>query len=435
MNLPFAVRFDVPLALPALAAAVRELTRRHEALRTRLVAAAGEPRTVVQAVDAPGGLALPLVDLSRLPSALREGELGRLALSQALSPLDPARPMLRLLLVRLADADHALLVTLGHLVADGWSVEILRGELAALYEAFAAGRPSPLPEPALQLADFAAWQRRVAASAAGARQLAYWNGRLAGVPPPLYLPGDWPCKPRPGEGTVQSGCLFPPEETARLRALAREEGATPAMALLAAFGMLLAAYTGETDLVVESSVLGRPPELAATVGFFMGMLPHRLDLAGGPGLAAAMRRTRDGVAEDYLHQDLPYPRLLGELFPGRRYLSRLAFNHLHFARPTAIEAWDREHAVFSHQGRRPDQVAPKYDLVLLAHEDRERLRLVLLGAATRFHGETVQEIAADLAALVARALDDPEAPAARLLPAPHYRYARSGCNARPVARA
>src|SRR5206468_919506 len=132
-----------------------------------------------------------------------------------------------------------------------------------------------------------------------------WSARLADLPLPLHLPGDWPCHPKPGEGTVQAGCFLSAVETARLRALARAQGATSAMALLAAYGMLLAAYTGETDLVVEASVLGRPPEAAATVGFFMGMLPHRLDLAGAPGLAAAMRRTRDGVAEDYLHQDLP----------------------------------------------------------------------------------------------------------------------------------
>ncbi len=425
LSLPFAVRLAAPLSLPALAAALRELARRHEALRTRLVPAAGEPRAVRQAIDPPGGLALPVIDLSRLPPERREPELGRLALAEALRPLGLDRPLFRVAIVPAGAAGGAALFTLGHLVGDGWSIEILRGELAALYEAFAAGRPSPLPAPALQLADFAAWQRRVAASETGARQLAYWRARLAAPPLPLRLPGDWPCRPRPGEGTVKAGCLLSGADTARLRALARAAGATPAMALLAAWGMLLAAYTGEMDLIVESTVLGRPPEAVATVGFFMGMLPHRLDLAGAPGFAAAVRRTRDGVAEDYLHQDLPYPRLLAELFPGRRYLSRLAFNWLRFARPASLDERDREEGVFSHQGRWPDQEAPKYDLVLLAEEDRERLRLMLLGAATRFHGETVAEIAADLEALVGRALDEPEAPAPRLLPAPRYRHARS----------
>lgn len=425
LNLPFAARFAGLPSLPDLAAAIRELVRRHEALRTRLVPAAGEPRTVLQTIDPPGGLALPTIDLSGLPAERQETELGRLAVGEALRALDPARPMFRAAIVRVAEDDCAVLFTLGHLVGDGWSVEILRGELAALYAAFAAGRPSPLPEPALQLADFAAWQHRVAASEAGARQLAHWSARLAGLPPPLHLPGDWPCHPRPGEGTVKAACLLAPDETARLRALARALGATPAMALLAAWGLLLARYTGEADLVVESTVLGRPPEAAATVGFFMGMLPHRLDLAGGPGLAAAVRRTRDLVAEDYLHQDVPYPRLLAELFPGRRYLSRLAFNMLRLARPTPLADWDRERAIFSHAGRQPDQEAPKYDLVVLAQEDPERLRLTLLGAATRFHGETVAAMAADLADLVARALDEPEAPAARLLPAPRNPHARA----------
>jgi hypothetical protein len=426
LNLPFAVRFAIPLALPALVAGWRELERRHEALRTRFVRAEGEPWTVRQVIDPPGGLELPLVDLSPLPPERREGELGRLATEEAARPLElAAKPMIRVRLVRLDGADHTVLVNLGHLIGDGWSIEILRGELAVLYTAFAAGRPSPLPEPALQLADFAGWQRRIETSAAVERQLAYWRERLARAPAPLLLPGDWPCRPRPGEGTVKAGCLFSPAATARLRALARAEGATVAMTVLAAFGLLLAAYTGETDVLIEATVLGRRAELASVVGFFMSMLPHRLDLSGPPGFAEALRRTRDGVAEDYCNQDLPYPELMRELFPGRRYLSRLAFNMLSLPNPPSLAAWDREREVFSHEGRRPDQQAPKYDLVVLAQEDRDHLRLVLVGAATRFHGETVAEMAADLEELIARALDEPGAPAARLLPAPRYRYARS----------
>jgi len=422
LNLPFAVRCADPRSLPALVAGLRELERRHEALRTRMVRAADEPWTVCQAVDPPGRLEVPLIDLSRLGRAARERELGRLATADAAQPIDlVARAMFRARLVRLGADGLAALCTLGHLVGDGWSVEILRGELAVLGEAFAAGRPSPLAEPPVQFADFAGWQRRVAGSAALSRQLDYWRRRLDGAPLPLVLPADWPPRER---GTEQGVCRFSAPLTARIRDLARAQGATTPMVVLAAFGLLLAAYTGESDVVIESKVLGRPrPELAAVVGLFMSTLPHRLDLAGDPGFAEALRRTRDGVVEDYCNQDLPYPRLLCELFPGRRYLSRVAFNMLSFPTPTALEAWDRQQAIFSYQGRGPDQEAPKYDLMVLGHEDRDRLRLMLVGAASRFRDETMEDVAADLEAMIAGAVDDPGAPAARLLPAPRYRHA------------
>jgi condensation domain-containing protein len=425
LNIPFAVRFSFPLSLPVLFASLRELERRQEGLRTRLVRATDGPWTVCQVVDPPGQLAVPLIDLSLLCRELQEKESGRLAAADAERPIDPAaRPMFRAQLVRRGGTDHVLLCNLGHLIGDGWSVEILRGELAALYTAFAAGRPSPLPELPVQFADFAAWQRQIADGEAVARQLDYWRQRLAALPLPFVLPGDWPNR---GRGTAQSYCQFSPAVTARIRGLARAHGATPAMVVLAAFGLLIAFYTGETDVVIESKVLGRPrAELAAVIGLFMNSLPHRTDLSGHPSFAEALRRTRDGVVEDYCNQDLPFPRLIQELFPGRRYLSRFAFNMLSFPTATPIDAFDREQRVFfAGAGRRPDIEVAKYDLLLTGHEDRDQLRLIFVGSASRLRDETVADIAADLEELVERALDEPGAPVARLLPAPRYRHAVS----------
>jgi hypothetical protein len=425
-NLAFAVRFACVLSLPALVASLRELERRQEALRTCLVPAVDAPWTVCQVIHPPGSLEIPLIDLTLLSREQRERELGRLALEDAVRPLDVARPMVRVRLVRLAGTDHVLLFTLGHLVCDGWSIEILRGELAALYEAFAAGRPSPLPELPVQLADFAAWQHGLERSEAMAAQLAYWRKRLAGLPRPLVLSGDW--RPERHGGTEQAACCVSPADTARLRGLARAEECSTPMVILTAFGMLLALYTGETDLVIEGKVLGRmQPELGSVVGLFMSSLPHRLDLAGSaglPGFAEALRRTRDGVLADYERQDVTYPQLLRALFPTRRYLSRIGLNVRISPRTAAFEIRDREEEIFSSDGRWPDVAQAKYDLLLDVHDDGERIRLMLLAAAPRFHRETVAEIAADLEALLLAALAAPSTPARRLLPAPRFRHAR-----------
>jgi len=422
LNMPFTLRFSGPPALPALFAAFRELERRQDGLRTRLVAAAGRPGTACQLVDPPGGLEVPLIDLSGLGPKPKERELGRLATEDALQPLDMAKRMFRVRLVRLAAADHLAFLNLHHLIGDGWSTELLRGELAVLYAAFAAGRPSPLAELPVQFADFAGWQRRIEEGEVVARQLEYWRGRLERLPPPFTLPGE---PAVPGRGTVQGFCWFSAPVTARIRALARAERATPAMVILAAFGLLLTAYSGETDLVIESKVLGRPrPELAGIIGFFMGTLPHRIDLSGDPGFADALLRTRDVVVEDYCNQDLSFPKLMRELLPGRRNLSPLGFNMISSPTPVSLAARAREEAVFVSEGRRPDQEIVRYDLVLQGREDPDFLRLILMGAAARFEPESMAEVAADLETLLIRALDDPAAPVARLLPAPRYRFAR-----------
>jgi hypothetical protein len=421
-NLAFAVRYPSPLSLPALFASLRELERRQEGLRTSLAPSADAPWTVCQIIHPPGQLEVPLIDLSLLPSPLREKELGRLAVEDAVRPIDLARPMLRVRLVRLDDADHTLLFNLGHLVCDGWSIGILRSELATLYDAFVAGGSSPLPELPVQFADFAAWQHRIAGSEAVAGQLEYWGKRLAGLPPPRVLPGDW--RPDRQGGTEQAACRLSPLDTARIRGLARAQASSTPMVVLTAFGMLLAAYTGETDLVIEGKVLGRMrPELTSLVGFFMSTVPHRLDLSGRPGFAEALGRTRDGVLEDYCNQDATFPQILRALFPGHRYLSRVGFNMQISPEPTPFEIHDREKQIFSSAGRLPDVARAKYDLLLDAREDREQLQLVLLAAAPRFHHETVAEIAADLEELIVRALNDPAAPAGRLLPAPRFRHA------------
>ncbi|MEA2693376.1 MAG: hypothetical protein QOJ16_2763, partial [Acidobacteriota bacterium] len=185
-NMPLFLRLTGPLALPALARAFAEIERRHEVLRTTFALA---DEQAVQVVGPPRGLALPLADLAGLPAAGAAAEVARLTAAEAERPFDLARgPLCRALLLRLGKRGHALLLTLHHVVCDGWSLGVLVRELGALYGAFASGRPSPLPPLPVQYADFAVWQRRTLAGEALAAQLAYWKGQLAGSPPLLELP-------------------------------------------------------------------------------------------------------------------------------------------------------------------------------------------------------------------------------------------------------
>ncbi len=244
-----------PSTRPRSAAALSEVVRRHEALRTTFAALDGSP---AQIVAAPTPLRLPRVDLTALPAAGREAEARRLAGEEARRPFDLATgPLLRAAMIDLGDRDRLLLVNMHHIVSDGWSLGIFISEVAALYGAFAAGRPSPLPELPVQYADFAVWQRRRLSGPVLERHLDYWRQRLGGETPVLALPAD---RPRPAAETFAGGRRWlhlDLDLTRRLNALGRERSATLFMVVLAAFDVLLHRYTGQEDLAVGTPIAGR----------------------------------------------------------------------------------------------------------------------------------------------------------------------------------
>jgi amino acid adenylation domain-containing protein len=315
-NLAVAKRLRGRLDVAALERTLGEIVRRHEVLRTRFVTVQGRP---LQAVVPAAPLELPLTDLTARPAAEREAEARRLAGLEASAPFDlSGAPPVRVRLFRLGGDDHVLLVTLHHVVADAWSMEIVVAEVAALYGAFSASRPSPLPEPAVQYADYALWQREEAGGAALERSLAYWRERLAGAPPLVTLPAD---RPRPALASLRGGTLavdLPPATVAGLTALSRQENATLYMVLLAAFQVLLSRLSGQTDVVVGSPVANRERrEIQGLIGFFVNTLALRADLAGDPGFRTHLRRVRDDVLEAQAHQDAPFERVVDALSPER----------------------------------------------------------------------------------------------------------------------
>ncbi len=318
-NLPLAVELEGPLDAAAFRRTLAEVARRHQVLRTRYPSRRGEP---VQAVDSAGGPtgfgpALPRFDLGALPAGRRDGELSRLARREGALPFDLARgPVWRPALVRLGAWRHVVLATFHHVAADAWSLGVLLREVAAIYGALAAGRQPGLPEPPIQYADWAAWQRRRFAAGALAEQLGYWRRRLAGRPSELRLgrpAGTAGAAGRSGRGSRLRGELAP-ALAAGVEALARSARATPFMALFAAFQACLHRRTGARDLVTGTAVSGRGrPETEGLIGCFVNMLPLRTDLSGRPSFRELLDRVRRDLVEDFARQELPFERLVEEL--------------------------------------------------------------------------------------------------------------------------
>ncbi|MCP4661373.1 MAG: non-ribosomal peptide synthetase, partial [bacterium] len=307
------------LDLGALTRALGEIVRRHEVLRTRFEAVTGMPDSdPVQVIEPLPELPFPLVDLAGLAEPARRAAAVELARREARRPFDLTRaPLLRVVLLRRDPGTHLLLLTVHHIAFDGWSIDVALRELAALYQAFANGDPSPLPELDVQYADFAVWQRRWLAGEALESQLAYWREQLAGLPV-LELPCD---RSRPAiqsfRGAVESFQL-PAALHQRLEKLSRECGATLFMTLLAAFHALLGRYTGQTDLAVGTPIANRNlAEIEPLLGFFVNTLVLRGDLSGDPTARRLLARVRDAALGAYARQDLPFEKLVEELDPER----------------------------------------------------------------------------------------------------------------------
>jgi len=310
-----AVRLQFPLETLALEKSLSEIVRRHEALRTIFEAPDGEP---LQRVLPPQPFALPLIDLSHLSEEQREAEAIRVASENARQPFNIAKdPLLRVALIRLAPSDHIFVLTMHHIVCDGWSMKVFVEEIKVLYEAFIRGQPSPLPDLPIQYADFAIWQREWLQGSVLEEQLEFWRGRLANLQT-LELPTD---RPRPAVPTFTGGRVpitIAPDVNRALKLLCEQSSVTPFMALLAAFQVLLHRHTGQEDIAIGCPIANRNrPELEKLIGFFVNTLVMRTDFSGNPTFMDVLRRVREVALSAYAHQDLPFERLVEELRPKR----------------------------------------------------------------------------------------------------------------------
>ncbi|WP_141333042.1 non-ribosomal peptide synthetase, partial [Myxococcus sp. AB025B] len=315
-NIPSALRLRGALNVAALERAFTALVERHESLRTTFLARDGEP---IQVIHPARAFVLPIVELGILPTEEREERAVRLATEEAQRPFDLARgPVLRAMLLRLAAEEHVLLVTLHHAVSDGWSMGVLIQELASLYEAFSTGieaRLAPLP---IQYADFAAWQRSWLKGDVLEQQLAYWRQQLGELPPLLELPTDKPRPPVRNPRGASRPVRLSRELTERLAVLCRQEGATPFMALLAVWQVLLSRYSGQDDIAVGSPIAGRTrTETEGLIGFFVNTLVLRSRVRPGLRFRELLAQVRATTLAAYEHQDVPFEKLVEELKPQR----------------------------------------------------------------------------------------------------------------------
>jgi amino acid adenylation domain-containing protein len=306
-----------PLDLTAVEMAVSELVRRHESLRTSFPSIDGEP---VQRIARPAPITLEVVDLENLPAADRDQLAEDTAREMAQRPFDLARgPLFRPVLLRHRQDEHELILSLHHIVADGWSFGIIARELGLLYEAYVAGNPSPLPDLPLQYADFAVWQRQWLTEEGLQDELHYWRAQLRGRPAPLEIPTDYD---RPSRQSFAGGShdfVLPLALADSLRELSHRAGTTLFMTLLAGFQALLSRYTGEEDILLGTPVANRTHlELEPIVGLFANTLVLRTNLAGDPTFRESLGRVRETCLGAYAHQNIPFESLVKELQPERR---------------------------------------------------------------------------------------------------------------------
>ncbi|HTG31297.1 MAG TPA: non-ribosomal peptide synthase/polyketide synthase, partial [Thermoanaerobaculia bacterium] len=404
-NMPASVRLSGPLDPAALAGTLAAIARRHEALRTSFRSAEGTP---VQVIAAEPAIPLPLVDLGGLPPAAAARETRSLAAAAAYRPfrLDTG-PLLRALLLRWNDREHVLLLIIHHVISDGWSIGVLQREIAAIYEALSAGLAPELPELPIQYADFALWQRGQLQGEILESQLSYWRRRLES-PPRLRLPAD---RPRPAGALVRGAAriaVLPRLLQARLDEWAREEGATPFMVLLAAFGVLLSRYSGQSDLVVGSPIANRRRrETEGLIGFFVNTLALRLDLAGDPSARQLLRRVRKTALEAYAHQDVPFERLVEAVLDDRHAGENPLFQVLFALQSTPAGATEV-------RGLRIEPLpiesrTTQFDLVWSLFESPGGLAVAVLYSTDLYDGPTIGRMLGHFETLLRAAVDDPRA--------------------------
>jgi len=315
-NRPTNIRLTGSLHVAALEKAINFIVRRHEVLRTSFPMIDGQP---VQESAPSMTVKLPLVELSHLPSKEREVEVDRIARSEAQQKFDLSKlPLIKAKLLRLGSEAHILLLTMHHIIFDGWSALILLEELAAHYEALVTVGPSPLAPLPIQYADFAIWQRQRLQGERLESQLAYWKKQLGGSLPVLELPTDRPRSPVQTCRGAKQYLLLPKNLSDSLKELSLREGVTLFMTLLAAFGILLYRYTGSEDLLVGTPVAGRDrAETEKAIGLFINTLVFRTHLDGNLSFRELLARVREVALEAYACQEVPFEQLVEALQPER----------------------------------------------------------------------------------------------------------------------
>lgn len=410
-NIPRALRLTGPLNRDAMQQSLAAIVARHEVLRSTFHNEDGKPVLSIAANETPR---IPLFDLSQLPPGEREEKTKALVAQETAQPFDLARgPLLRLALVKLADEEHVLVLTMHHIVSDGWSIGIVLGELAWHYYGLvtetAKGSHPALPELSVQYADFASWQRDYLSGSVLEQQIEFWRGQLDGAPALMNLPLDRP------RGAIRSfrgarrSLTISKEISDGLKEFARSEYVTLFMALLTAFQVLLACLSGDEDIVVGSPTAGRNrPEVENLIGYFVNTLVLRTTLADDPSFRDALQRVRETALGAYGHQEVPFEKLVDELRPQRS----LEFNPLFqvwFVLQNAPDTFERQewHGL-NIQSVNIDSTTTRHDLQLTLWETDAGLEGALTYSTDLFDEETIARISEQFTAVLATVAEQTE---------------------------
>ncbi|MBC6431621.1 amino acid adenylation domain-containing protein [Nostoc sp. HG1] len=379
-NIPIAIHLTKKLNVPALVRSLNEIIQRHEILRTSFEVFDGEP---IQKVADTVTFTVPEVDLCHLVDEQQQLEVQNLSLQEAQSSFDVGQaPLLRAKLLHLQEEKSILILTLHHLVGDGWSIKVLVQELSTIYPALSADRPLTFPELPVQYADFVYWQRNWLQGEVIEKHLAYWKQQLSGDLPVLQLPSDRPRPPIQTFRGAQQKFLLSTKLTEAIKQLTQREGATLFMALLAAFKTLLYRYTDQEDILVGSPIANRNrAELEQLIGCFVNTLVLRTSLEGNPSFAELLGRVRKVAIDAYTHQDLPFEKLVEALQPNRD----LSYNPLFQAmfvlqNPASDSIWKTEEL---------ETGTAKFDVLLSMIDSEEGLIGTLEYNTDLFNADTI----------------------------------------------
>ncbi|MCA1702416.1 MAG: condensation domain-containing protein, partial [Actinobacteria bacterium] len=404
-NMPEALRLRGELDLRALVQTIQTLVQRHESLRTHFAEVDGVP---IQIIAPALHLPLPVEDLSVLDEAARPQRVAAALRWEWQEPFDLAcGPLLRVKLLKLGAQEHILLRTCHHIVSDGWSQGLFNREFMLLYEAFRQGRESSLEPLAVQYADFALWQRAWLDEERLGSGLAYWKQQLADIPERLELPTD---RPRPVMQTFAAdlcSVTLPAQRLAALQRLSQENQATLYMTLLSAFAVLLHRYSGQDDIVVGSPIANRQEaQLEAMIGFFVNSLVMRVRVKADGSFRQLLSAVRSMTLDAYLHQDVPFERLVEELSPERSLNSTPVFQVVFALQNAAMEAQQLEGLKV--EPVMGEELRVRFDLELHALEQEGELRLYWMYNRALFEGWRIEQMARHYERLLAAVVAVPD---------------------------
>jgi hypothetical protein len=416
-NFPAGLRLSGRLNVSALNQSIHEIVCRHDILRAVFADQDGTP---AQTIVPPQPTLSAIVDLSPLPSEERERMIDHLANAEAHRPFDLAKgPLLRIVLLKLAEQDNAILFTMHHIASDGWSVGILIREFSEIYRSFSIGACSSLAELPLQYSDFAEWQRQWLKGEALDAQLEYWRRRLGGQLPVLHLSHrqERPSVPKHEARSVELTVSEP--VTTQLRQLCRQERTTLFMALLAAFQTLLHQHTGDEDIIVGTDMAGRHDvHLERVMGFFVNLLVMRTDLSGNPTFRQLLHRVRETALGAYAHQDVPFVKLVEELQPQRHVSNTPLFQVLFVLQNTPTQALELSGLTF--KPIKPEGGKAKFDLAVFVAEAGNQLFMEWVYDTDLYTDSQIREVADHYDRLLKHVVTEPNVRLKKIAFQTHY---------------